>query len=225
MNISALIPIRFRDCCKDDGSPKYILQDKPLWEWTIEQTLEEEALKEVIVAYDDIRFENHLKKWEGKIIKYLRPSYLSEKEVSLFQVLNYVIHNLDSVLSVPEYVMIMEITHPLRPKGIIRELINATEKRLVDSMFTVHPIHYNLWKITPEGTLQIEGSGDNEEVKIYIELTGICSIFKTSLLASDQPFGENIDMVPIDRFWSTIDVRNEDGLWLAERYLEKIKKT
>ena len=93
MNISALIPIRFRDCCKDDGSPKYILQDKPLWEWTIEQTLEEEALKEVIVAYDDIRFENHLKKWEGKIIKFLRPSYLSEKEVSLFQVLNFIIRN------------------------------------------------------------------------------------------------------------------------------------
>ena len=77
---------------------------------------------------------------------------------------------------------------------------------------------------TPEGTLQIEGSGDNEKVKIYLELTGICSIFKTSLLASDKPFGDNIDMVPIERFWSTIDVRNEDGLWLAERYLEKIKK-
>jgi hypothetical protein len=50
-------------------------------------------------------------------------------------------------------------------KWIIEKLINATKIKLVDSMFTVHLIHYNLWKIIPELTLKIEGSGGYERGK------------------------------------------------------------
>lgn len=224
MNIHAIIPIRFQDCCKEDGGPKYILQNKPLWEWTIEHALEEESLEGIVVAYDDPRFERYLEKWGKRIIKFLRPPFLSEKKVNLFQVANYVVHHLDSDWELPEYTMILEITHPLRPKGITRQLINALKDTPVDSIFTVHPIHYNFWKTTQRGNLRIEGSGDNAEVKIFQELIGICSIFRTILLASEQPFGEIVDMIPIHRFWSTIDVRDEDGLWLAEQYLKRIKE-
>ena len=50
-------------------------------------------------------------------------------------------------------------------KWIIEKLINATKIRLVDSMFTVHLIHYNFWKIIPEWTLKNEGSGGYERGK------------------------------------------------------------
>ena len=223
MNINAIIPIRFEDCCKKDGTPKYILQNKPLWEWTIEHALEEESLEKIVVAFDDPRFERYLEKWGKRIIRFLRPPSLSGKNVNLFQVANYVEHHFDKGNRLPEYTMILEITHPLRPEGIAGQLINALKDSTVDSIFTVHPIHYNYWKSTHEGDLRIEGSGDNAEVKMFQELIGICSIFRTIFLASEQPFGEIVNMIPIQRFWSTIDVRDEDGLWLAEQYLKRIK--
>ena len=122
--------------------------------------------------------------------------------------------------------MLLEITHPLRPPGIINQLVETTKNRKVDSLVTVHPVHYNFWKKNQNGDVsRIEGSGDNQEILIYQELIGICSIFRSNPFNKTNPFGEQIDMVPIERFWASIDVRNEDGLWLAERYLDKISKT
>ena len=55
---------------------------------------------------------------------------------------------------------------------------------------------------------------------LFLLITEIYSIIKTALFVPEQPFGEIVDMASIDRFWSTIGMRNEEGLWLAERYLE-----
>ena len=78
MNIDAIIPIRYKDCCKPDGSPKYFLQKYPLWEWTFRDAIKSQVLNRIIIAYDDERFLKYLDKWGGKLEGYLRPKILSE---------------------------------------------------------------------------------------------------------------------------------------------------
>ncbi len=221
--IDAVVPVRYSDCCHEDGTPKYVLQGKPLWDWTIEQIVETNYLAKTIIAYDDSRFETHLKKWNGIITKYLRPKHLSEDSVTLFNVADHVLNQINKDNEPPDYTLILEITHPLRPKGIIQQLVDNAIQGTADSIFTVYPVHYNFWREELEPMKRLQGSGDNKNVKMYRELTGICSVFKFGLLNNENPFGEEIMMVPIDRFWATIDVRDNDGLWLAEQYLMKIQ--
>jgi CMP-N-acetylneuraminic acid synthetase len=223
--IDAVIPIRFTDCCLEDGTPKYSLQGKPLWDWTIEQVVQTNNLNNIVVAYDDKRFEQYLEKWNDKIVKYLRPDFLSKEDVSLFDVTDYVLTHINEVKNPPDYALILEITHPLRPKGIIQQLVDIAIQSPADSIFTVYPVHYNFWREELGPMKRFQGSGDNSQIKMFRELTGICSVFKFELLKSNNPFGEEIDMIPIDRFWATIDVRDEDGLWLAEQYLNRIQST
>ena len=224
--IDAVIPIRFADACFEDGSPRYLLQGRPLWDWTIEQALEKNGLNKSIVAYDDTRFEKHLDRWNNELIKFVRPKHLSRHGISLFEVVEYVIGHIYSKNETPDYVMMLEITHPLRPKGIIQQLVEITQQNFSDSVFTVYPVHYNFWRQESDDSMKrFQGSGDNRQINMLRELTGICSIFRFDLLKSENPFGEEIDMVPIDRFWATIDVRDDDGLWLAEQYLNRISWT
>ena len=138
--------------------------------------------------------------------------------------ISYVIHHAETETAFPDYVMLLEITHPLRPQGIVGQLVESISTRPSDSLVTVHPLHYNFWRRDEFGEISsIQGSGDDPNVGMYQELMGICSIFTPALLETENPFGEQMDMVTIERFWATIDVRDDDGLWLAEQYLKRIK--
>ena len=89
-----------------------------------------------------------------------------------------------------------------------------------DSIFTARAVHYNFWKPGSAGLERITGDGDDEH--ILEEMIGICSLFSPRFLGSDNPFGEVVDVAPINRFWAAIDIRDDDTLWVAEQYLQKI---
>lgn len=228
MKINAVIPIRYQDCFNADDSPKFMLREKALWEYTLDQAIEEsDALDQVIIAYDDKRFESHLTPWleHSKVQGYLRPPFLSDNNISVLDVLAHIGSWLQNSGETPNYLMLMEITHPLRPQGIIRQLVKAVQEHPVDSLVTVYPVHYNFWRQDERGQIiRMQGQGDNPKVKMHQEIAGVCSLFRPELLQSDSPFGEEIDMIPIERFWATIDVRDQEGLWLAEAYLKKIRE-
>ncbi len=224
MKINAVIPIRYSDACFEKSQKaRYTLKDEPLWVHTFQCAVDTKKLSKVIVAYDDERFESHLEKWQDMIKPILRPSFLSLTGTSTLDVLGYVSDQTAPEESV-DYWMLMEITHPLRPKSIADRLIEIIKKEPADSLITVHPVRYNFWLQNHRiGTERIVGGGEESEVQLFQELIGICSIFSTEYLGTGNPFGERVDMVPIEDYWSTIDVRDDDGLWLAQKYLERIK--
>ncbi|MEQ8195399.1 MAG: hypothetical protein RIB59_13010 [Rhodospirillales bacterium] len=218
MKIAAVIPIRFKDCCAPDGKPKRTLSGKPLWAITLDQALAAKTLDKVIVAYDDDAFLPHCEPWSGKIEALKRPEALSRKGVTTLDVLAFVAETRGD----NDYFMLLEITHPLRPKGIIDQMIAAAEAQKVDSLITCHPVHYTFWRRDEHGRMgRIAGTGDRAQVALFQELTGIGSVFSAEALRGDDPFGGHVDVVPIERFWAAIDVRDDDGLWLAEQYLKR----
>ncbi len=53
MKVDAVIPIRLSDCCDADGEPRFVLAGKPVWDITIGRAVASDALRRVLVAYDD----------------------------------------------------------------------------------------------------------------------------------------------------------------------------
>jgi len=222
MTVSAVVPIRYRDCFDDQGEPLFSLSGRPLWEITLSQAFKSKMLSNVIVAYDDPRFLDKLGSWQEKVVLCERPPYLSEQEASIMDVLAFTAKEADQSGYGSDYYMLIEITHPLRPDGIIDQMVGALEDLDVDSLITCRRSHYSLWRRDGRGaTTRILGPYEKEETELFQELIGICSVFKGRCLRSGVPFGEKVDIVPIDKFWATIDVRDEDGLWLAESYLSR----
>jgi hypothetical protein len=226
MNVTAVIPIRYADCFTDEGAPRMQLAGHALWEITLRQACESRSLGRVVVAYDDERFLDHLEAWRSRIMTCARPPDLSSDNATTLDVLAFAADWLAEQKLNVDYLMLLEITHPLRPKGIIDDLVESAGVQNADSLITCYPVHYNFWRRDGSGSMgRISGTGENAEVSLYEELTGICSLFRPRCLATDNPFGEQVDIVPIDRFWATVDVRDEDGCWLAEQYLKRLNIT
>ncbi len=222
MTIAAVVPLRFADCCTADGAPRFLLRGRPLWDTTFEQVCAAEGIDDIVAAYDDDRLLPFLEAWPT-VRPLRRPPELSLANATTMDVLAWVAGMLDHQGRDPDFVMLLEISHPLRPKGVIGQIAQAARQAEVDSLITCHPIHYNFWRRDEQGEMRrISGSGERADVALFQELTGICSLFSPRWLRSGNPFGERVDVVPIDRFWAAIDVRDADGLWLAERYLERI---
>lgn len=221
--IRAFIPIRYSDCVDSTKNMLYSLQGKPLWDFTIEKAFKSDIIDEIYVGYDDDNCLSYLSKYiSEKIILIKRPDYLSLNGVTTLEVLAFIasLHDYSST----DYWVLLEISHPLRPEGIIDEVILRMKDLQVDTLLTVSPLRYNIWIDSVDtGIEKIIGASEQSNVIIYQELLGIGSIFKQENLVSDDFFGDEIDIIPVEKFWSKIDLKNEDDIWLANAYLEKIK--
>ena len=223
MTVTGVIPLRYDDCFGEDGKPRHVLSGKPLWEITIGQALDSNKLARVVVAHDDSRFASLLRSVAGRLTLLQRPPELSRPGVTTLDVMAHVARALVADGRADEFFMLLEITHPLRPSGIIDQIAKAAADLDADALVTCHSIHYNFWRQEKNrGAERIAGTGENPAVSLYQELIGICSVFRAINLGTENPFGNNVDIVPIDKFWATIDVRDDDHLWLAEQYLERL---
>jgi hypothetical protein len=179
--------------------------------------------RRIVAAYDDDRFVGLLAEWGDALARHRRPGELSRPGVTTLDVLAEAARSFDGAGNGPDYLLLMEITHPLRPKGIVDELIAVAAADRPDSLITCRPAHYNYWHRADDGpTTRIVGANEPNAGALFQEMIGIGSVFRKETLLSDNRFGDRVDMAPIDRFWATIDVRDPDGLWLAEKYLERI---
>lgn len=223
MTTIAVIPIRYSDACNADGSPRHTLAERTLWDITIAQATQAAGLDAVVVAYDDDRFLPLLAQWQDKVVTLKRPPELSHDPYTTMDVLAFVARTLAQQGRPARRVMLLEITHPLRPKGVIDQVAGMVANNPdVDSVITCYPLHYNFWRRDADGGMsRIAGPGEAGGTAMYQELTGICSVFSARWLGTETPFGDVVDVIPIDRFWATVDVRNEDGLWLAQKYVER----
>jgi len=221
MDIIVVIPLRAASDCDESGAPRFYIDGQPLWEITIQHVLNAKGPREVIVAYDDDRLLEHLEKWKDLVRLWKRPETLSHAGVTTLDVLSAVSASLTEEGTHPDYLMLLEITHPLRPATIVEQLIQVVNEQPADAVFTARAVHYNMWRPDEDGLVRIHGGTDNEA--IFEEMIGICSLFSPRWLATNTPFGDEIDVVPIDRFWAAIDVRDEDARWIAEQYVRRLK--
>jgi len=93
---------------------------KPLIAWTIEAALKSNYINDVIVSTDDQGIADISKEF-GAGIPYLRPQHLGGDRVSVVDVLIDFLQSLDNM---PEYVIVLQPTSPLRSSFYIDDAIN-----------------------------------------------------------------------------------------------------
>ena len=208
MNTTAIIPVRFRDCFDERCQTVFHYKQKPLWEHTVESAIGSSKVDQIIIAYDDDRITSMLDWHQPKIDLFKRPEFLSLEGVTTLDVLQHVVAKYTNS-NKTDYFMLLEISHPDRPLDLLDSLVKTAEKRPADSHITVKPIKYNYWVQNNEkGSSRIVGGGENTNITIYQELLGIGSLFSKQSCLSAEPFGIEVNMIPLEGDWVEVDLRN-----------------
>ena len=208
MKTTAIIPIRYLDYFDESNPRPFYYKKKPIWDHTLQSAVDAKSIQRIIVAYDDERYLSELSKWQSYVEFCKRPNFLSLEGVTTLDVLQYVAQHIESIYDV-NYLMLLEISHPDRPNGLLDNIIETAKKTPADSHITVKLIKYNYWvQNNEEGSSRIIGGGENSNISIYRELLGIGSLFSTQTCLSEEPIGNNVNMIPLNGDWVDIDIRN-----------------
>lgn len=120
---------------------------KPLIAWSIEAALNSRYVDEVLISTDDLHTANIAKEY-GAVFTGLRPAYLSNDDVNLIDVVIYHVNNLAKI---PEYVMLLQPTSPLRDAMHIDEAFEIISDLDFDAVISVSRVSKpNQWQFPLE---------------------------------------------------------------------------
>ena len=120
-----------------------LLAGKPLIAWTIEAARQSHVLERVIVSTDDERIAAISRKW-GAEVPFLRPKKLAEDDTPTFPVLKHAVSFLKSSKGyIPDVVVLLQPTSPLRSAKHIRQAVSLFQKTQADSVVSVCLAEHN----------------------------------------------------------------------------------
>lgn len=193
MKIHAIIPAR-KGSKRFKNKNKYLFQKQELFLWSVNSAINSKLVSSTLVSTDD---DEIIKLCIQKGIKFIkRPNNISGDKSKSIEAINHYIDNL-SKRDVPDYVVLLQPTSPLREKGLIDGAIKKiiTSKK-VDSLIEVCPLklYYgnivgNYWKPKfPNGTRK------QDLPPIYIP-SGRLFIYKTKNLIKKLGFEKTLALV------------------------------
>jgi len=141
MNIIALIPARGGS----KGLPgKNIIDflNKPLIAHSIEYAKNSNLINKIYVSTDSNRIASISSSYGVQIIK--RPKDISTDTASTESAIE---HAISSMTPVPDIIVLLQPTSPLRPKNSLTDAINKFIEHSYDSLLSLSPIHGFIWNI------------------------------------------------------------------------------
>ena len=124
------------------------LAGKPLIAWTIESAKKSGVLDRVVLTTDDQEIAAVGRAW-GAEVPFMRPRELAEDKTPHLPVMQHAVKWLEeNEKYVPDYVMILQPTSPLRQPWHIQESVEIITKTNADSVVSIMPIphHFHpLW--------------------------------------------------------------------------------
>ena len=112
------------------------LAGKPLIAYSIEYAME--AGIPVFVSTDDVEIKEVSISYGAQIID--RPAELASDLSSTGSVMKHAAEYMIKVGVEFDYIILLQVTNPLRPNGLIKEAIEVIERELPSSLMTVNPI-------------------------------------------------------------------------------------
>jgi len=145
INIIAIIPAR--------GGSKGIpgkniknFEGKPLISHSIEYAKDSKLIHEVYVSTDDTQIAHISKTAGAKIIT--RPPELATDTSTTESAIKHALNNIDNL---PDIIILLQPTSPLRPKNSLDVIINKFIDEKYDSLLSLSPSNNFFWKINSEG--------------------------------------------------------------------------
>jgi len=194
---------------------------KPLMYWTIQSLKESSIIKEIYISSDSDRILNYAKK--QKIICIKRPKNLTH---SRSQSEDSILHSIKHIKSDFDYIVIPQVTSPLRPKNIFDKSLRYFFKKKFDSLFSSNiPSKIFLWnenqKLKPKYNINKRPMRQDIK-KIFLE-NGSFYIFKKNgfVKSKNRLFGK-IGTYLVDKKYS-YDIDEEIDFKINEIVKRKLE--
>ena len=164
---------------------------KPLIAWSIEQALAVQGIERVIVSTDSVEIADIAKRY-GADVPFMRPAELSSDEspewLAWRHALNYV---LESSGALPDVMVSIPVTAPLRLPSDIKNCIREYEKNKVDAVISVSDAHrspyFNMVKINQDGYTELVNPPQSpfvrrQDVPVVYDMTTVCYVLRSEFV-------------------------------------------
>ncbi|GHD57262.1 hypothetical protein GCM10017083_38500 [Thalassobaculum fulvum] len=123
-----------------------------------------------------------------------------------------------------EIVVVLEPTHPFRPKGLIRRTAeNLAARDHLDSVVCVRRFTANLWRRTADGEiLALSEGGDGRDAVYFQEMVGLALAARPHLFEDGRRLGDAVGFEVVDQTWALVDVRDDTGFAVAEALADRL---
>ena len=172
---------------------------KPLIAWSIEQALAVQGIERVIVSTDSVEIADIAKRY-GADVPFMRPAELSSDEspewLAWRHALNYV---LESSGALPDVMVSIPVTAPLRLPSDIKNCIREYEKNKVDAVISVSDAHrspyFNMVKINQDGYTELVNPPQSpfvrrQDVPVVYDMTTVCYVLRSEFVMTHNSIFE-----------------------------------
>jgi len=221
-----IIPIREADVFA--GGEPIRLAGRPLLAYTIDAAREASRLDRVVVSTDG-QAAADLARSLGADVPFLRPSELARPGIRLWQVLQHCAAWLEEQQAERfAHVVLLEASHPVRPRGLVDRVVDALASSDCDSVLTAHEERHAFWMQTPEGEIHPvavdQDSARNKKLPLFREVAGLACASRRSVVAAGLGPGRNVGIVPVRSWFGIIDTQDPFGLIVAEKLIEAARE-
>jgi len=178
---------------------------------------------EIFVSTDGNKIEKIASGCGAKVLK--RPAELSSDYATTASVLQHAAKEILEQGIVFDYVVLLQPTNPLRPRGLLNHAISILESADFDSLITVSPTLLKLGRLSNNQFIPFNyyfGQRSQSIEKLYFE-NGLLYISKKELILEGRIVGDNMYTLVVDHFYGTIDIDTKEDFDLANFYYKKGK--
>ncbi|HOX09685.1 MAG TPA: glycosyltransferase [Candidatus Omnitrophota bacterium] len=207
MDVAAIIPVK--------GEARYV-GGTPLLEYTIKRAKESKYINSVIVSTDNEETGKLARKL-GANVPFIRDLSLSKEGIDLAQVLQYTMRKLEESRILPDIVILLEVTFPFRPEGLLDDMIARLAEGGFDSVVAAKKENKAIWQQKDGVISQIEEGITPRQFKepTYIELKGVGCVTHPEFLREGKLLGDKVGIYELDNPYSHLEVRSEDDFRMA----------
>ncbi len=219
MKILAIIPAR-GGSKGIPGKNIKLLAGKPLIAYSIEAARNSRFINRTIVSTDDEKIAKVAKKFGAEVI--VRPKELAEDTTPMDPVLKHVVDSLEKENYVPDIVVLLQPTSPLRTTKHLDEAIEKFLNGNFDSLISVEINRNPQHEISEEKYLipAFKKIENRDKRKPLIIENGAIYISKTDLIKKGKIRGEKIGYYEMDRY-SSIDIDEPKDFEIVEQLFKK----
>jgi CMP-N-acetylneuraminic acid synthetase len=192
--------------------------------YTIEHALQSKYINKVLVSTDNPELAK-LSEELGASAPFLREESLSEDFVDVEKVLQYSMERMEDLKIFPDIIVYLEITFPFRPKQLIDDMIIQLVENGFDSVLAVRKESRSIWS-EKDGRIERVDKGDiprKYKEPCFIGLKGLCCVTHPEFVRKGSLLGERLGIYEVNNSYSSIEVRGEENLRMAERLIDSWK--